>query len=334
MLSHWLSPSAIYQNDFKSPFFQKSHKDGKDFPNIEDSGLVLMGIQDKFADEVRNQLHKLNNHFSNLESADIGNFNSCKETNLLMAAASLLENNNIPIFLGTDCNFIKQLQNEFDFKFTCISNNVPYAQFNDLNLNILAYQRHLCDYKTLKHIEDFSLDSLSLGKLRSNLHMLEPILRDTEALYLNINAVRCSDAPNSNSSLPFGLNAEEVCQMMRYAGSSNKLKAVIIDISGLDLNNFLVEAKLIAACLWYLMEGKNLSNIEHPSNNTDYSQYIVNLAEYDTDLIFVKSNFSNKWWLKTIDESQNETYISCAHEEYQLTINSEIPERILRYVLI
>jgi len=334
MLSQWLSPSAIYQKDFKSLFFQKSHKDEKDFPNIDDSSLVLVGIQDKFSDEVRNQLNKFSNHFSNLECSDIGNFKSCEENDLLSVAKSLLGYKNIPIFLGTDCNFVKELQNYFDFKLTCISNDVPCPNFDNEKINFLAYQRHLWDYKTLKHIEDFSLDSLSLGKLRSNTHMLEPILRDTEVLYLNLNAIRSSDVPHSNNSLPFGLNAEEVCQMMRYAGSSNKLKAVVVDISGLDLTNYLVEAKLVAACFWYLMEGKNLANIEHPNNTADYSQYIVNLAEYDTDLIFIKSNLSNKWWLKTIDDSQNETYISCAHEEYQLTINSEIPERILRHVLI
>ena len=53
------------------------------------------------------------------------------------------------------------------YKVTYIGNSLlPFEQHSE-NQSFLGYQRHLCDYRSLKYVEEFCPDSLSLGQMKS-----------------------------------------------------------------------------------------------------------------------------------------------------------------------
>ncbi len=66
-------------------------------------------------------------------------------------------------------------------------------------------------------------DVSRLGHIQSKLEEAEPILRNADILSFDISAIRQSDAPACATTTPNGLYGEEACQVMRYAGMSDKL---------------------------------------------------------------------------------------------------------------
>ena len=82
-------------------------------------------------------------------------------------------------------------------------------------------------------------DSYRLGQIRDKIEDAEPIIRQADMLSFDITSIKHADAPANPNALPNGLYAEEACQIMRYAGMSDKLTSLGIyelnpafDISG------------------------------------------------------------------------------------------------------
>ena len=168
---------------------------------------------------------------------------------------------------------------------------------------------------------------LSLGTLRVNKRILEPILREVNYLHFDLAALRYADCQGKSGILPTGLYAEEACQIMRYVGEGLKLKLISIDTSGLD-EACAIEASLVAELIWYLHEGMEQKSIDHPALSSDFKEFVIEMNEIDHSLIFLQSNKSGKWWLQK--EKSSHQYISCAYEEYEQTINNDLPDRLLK----
>lgn len=66
--------------------------------------------------------------------------------------------------------------------------------------------------------------------------------------------MRYSDAPNTNGTLPSGLNAEELCQIMKYVGTADDLTAVFISCD-IIADKYQPEASLIAESILVFYEG-------------------------------------------------------------------------------
>jgi len=107
------------------------------------------------------------------------------------------------------------------------------------NYSHVGYQTYLNDSKAVEVLEGLNFDCHRLGLIRANLEQTEPILRDADALSIDISCVRQADAPAHAQASPNGFSAEELCQITRYAGLSDKLTTLgIYEINpGYDNNH-------------------------------------------------------------------------------------------------
>jgi hypothetical protein len=86
---------------------------------------------------------------------------------------------------------------------------------------------------------------------------------------------------------------------------------------------------LAAQAIWYFMEGLSFRKNENPQK-AGSKKFIVSLSGGNNNIIFYKSNSSDRWWveLPVINPVTEKNYlISCSYEDYQRACNSEIPDR-------
>ena len=329
MLSNWLSPiSATQCNNY---FDDKFSCQGN-FPNLKDAKIVVFSREHKFSEAVRISFEKFYNHFD-AKIVDIGNLNSLNATSNYQVISELQDGYILPVLIGVDVDSFKEfcqamlLEGKLN-NCAFISNMVSMPN-ESFNISNIGFQRHCIPKFRFHEVMESNTPGLSLGSLRSSQNILEPILRESNYVHFDLASLRKSDCPAFEKSLPTGLYAEEACQIMRYAGEGLRLKLVTIDTDGLDDTSF-SETSLVAELIWYLHEGVDKLAKDHPSYSKDFKEYIIELNEIDHSLIFAQSLKSGKWWLKTDNDSN--TYISCAYEEYQQTIENEIPERLLKLI--
>jgi len=272
------------------------------------------------------------NHFKNIIVFDGGhiiNTNNIKN----IAFYSLIENKIcLPIFIGFDSKFISDVLEKSEFSFCQISNNTktPSPKYNLDNTSYVGYQRHLSTYDETLYLENNSYRSISLGKMRTYPSLTEAILRDTQLSYINFNVIKWSECRYAEGNLPTGMTTEEICQIAHQLGGAPELNALLIDGGQLINNSY--ELGLIAAeFVWYYLEGLNMKFASHPKNSDDFSEYLVVSEHMEVDIVFLKNNAHGYWWLK-IETDNTPHYLACTYEEYQSTLNDEIPDRILKFI--
>jgi hypothetical protein len=334
MLKHWLTPVSKSETDhsFFNLTYSESNFEAVELDNID---CALIGFNTAICNQVRSYLNGFHNHFRNIRIADLGNCRKTEAEFILPVIDELINTGVIPVLVGADINLASILSKKTGQSIKVIANNIPdELNISNGNLSYIGYQRHLIAYDVMSTLDEKCNNALSLGKLRSNINLLEPLMRDTTLAYIHLNSVRSSDAPGVGTSYPSGLTTEEMCQIMKFAGTADTLKIVAIDTDTLT-SSHVTDSKLIAEAIWYLFEGMNARIADHPEKTKDYHEFLVSLPEIDTDISFVKSTLTNKWWMKLPDQSTNEVmYIACAYEEYQQSISgTEIPDRLMKFLL-
>ncbi|MEE9439658.1 MAG: hypothetical protein V3V14_11700 [Saprospiraceae bacterium] len=329
MLNNWLSPVS---SDTLSTYFDSSYEKINNFPNLRDIRVVFFSKQEKSVNSVRNALSKLYNNFS-VPIIDIGNLNKENPSFIYQVISELQDGNILPILVDVSkqdfIELAKAMVAEEKLKKATFVSNCISPLSNNYSTNNIGYQRHFNPAHLLQDVLNSDSAGLSLGELRSKQHVVEPILRETNYLHFDISAIRKSECPSISNSLPTGLYTEEACQIMRYAGEGSRLKLVTFDTHNLDANNE-IESMIVAELIWYLQEGLDLNIQQHPSITTNFKEYIIELNELNHSLKFFQSTSNGKWWLKT--ENSSNIYTACSFEEYQATINNELPARLLKLI--
>lgn len=327
MLSNWLSPIS---SELCNNYFNDHYSCQGNFPDLTSAKVVVFSREHKFSSAVREVLGNLHNHFDTT-IVDIGDLSSSNASTIYQVVSELQDGYILPVLLGVDLDcfleFCQAMHLEKKLNnCTYVSNQISLSQDNFAIENI-GYQRHVIPKFQFQEVLDSSTPGLSLGALRGNQRIIEPILRECNYFHFDMAVMRKSDCPNVKNALPTGLYSEEACQILRYVGEGLRLKLVSFDTSGLDENSD-NEALMVAELIWYLHEGVEVRPKDHPAFSDDFKEYIIELNEVDHSLIFAQSNKSGKWWLKLENESNR--YVSCAYEEYKQTIENEIPERLLK----
>ncbi len=327
MLNNWLTTVL---NEYTSSYFTDIFHSKEHFPNLENAKVVLFTKDDEFCNLVRLKMNRLCNHFKTT-IVDIGNLNTNNNSSIYQVISELQDGYITPVLLGVDqkafLEFCNAMNLEKKLDTAAFVSNTAVIPTNEFSIDNIGYQRHLLPKYTLDELHDTSTSGLSLGTMRTNQKILEPILREVNYLHFDLAAIRSSDCPNKANTYPTGLYAEEACQIMRYAGEGLRLKLITIDTNGFD-GNAEIAALLTSELLWYLHEGIELRSIEHPALSENFKEFVIEMNEIDHSLIFLQSTKSGKWWLKK--ENNTNEYISCAYEEYQQSINHELPERLLK----
>ncbi len=328
---------------------------------------VLIGITEKrnsickddanLPDLIRKKLYTFSSPGSNKKIADLGNFingNSLEDTyfGLRYVLAFLLKKNIIPVLMGGSNHiaFAAYLAYESikkNISITAISSRIDLLQSEDdlhesylnkilnfkgdhlFNYSILGFQTCFVSKQELELLDKLYFDSYRLGSVRNNLRDIEPVMRDTDFLAFDLSSIKQSDAPGSSNPSPNGFYSEEACQISRYAGISDKLTSFgIFEIcTEKDINEQTIN--LSAQIIWYFLEGLNYRIKEYPLNNPgSFTKYIVTLEGKGEDLVFYKSQESNRWWLEIPSTLYNsKVIIASSYDDYQKASNQELPDR-------
>lgn len=202
------------------------------------------------------------------------------------------------------------------------------------NYSHVGYQTYLNDSKTIEVLEGLNFDCHRLGLIRANLEQTEPILRDADALSIDISCVRQADAPAHAQASPNGFSAEELCQITRYAGLSDKLTTLgIYEINpGYDNNH--QTTQLAAQMVWYFIEGFYNRVGDYPLTLDEHMKFTVHLEDTDHELIFWKSKKTERWWME-LPFGDKEKYgrnqlVPCSFEDYEGACEQELPDRWMK----
>ncbi len=164
------------------------------------------------------------------------------------------------------------------------------------NLSILGYQTYMVDPANLELMEKLFFDVHRLGSLNADIKLSEPYFRNADIVSFDFNAVRNAAAPGTAS--PNGFTGDQMCQMARYAGLSDKTTALgfFNYDPGRDVDG--QSAALLAQMIWCAIDGFSLRQKEFPLySKKNFVEYKVHLPEGNDELLFYKSKRTDKWWL-------------------------------------
>lgn len=340
--------------------------------NIENFNMAIIGIVNDHIKQkensakgllkIRQHLYSLTSFNKQIKIYDLGNLkrgNSLKDHSIGLrdVIIELLTLNIIPIIIGSSediiyPNYLAYQKLEKKINLVSIDSKIRVyenrekefksalwkimVENNDslLFFSNIGYQSHFVNSKIIKYISDQFYFSYRLGYIRSKIKEVEPIFRDADIIGLNISSVRQSDAFGQQDPSPNGYYGEEICQLARYAGLSTKLSSFgIYDYnSSLDINS--QTANLIAQIIWYFIDGFINRTVEYPyESERNYKKFIVNLDNIKQELIFYKSEKTNRWWVEVPAIKSNSSkyiLISCTYDDYVEAGNGDIPERWLK----
>ena len=202
------------------------------------------------------------------------------------------------------------------------------------HLSLLGGQAHFLDQTALKKAKPGRVDFMRLGELKTELREAEPLLRDADVLFAHPRAIKSSDAPGVAQLSPSGLFSEEICQLMRYAGMSDKLIAMGIFGYEQPLDQRNQTAGVIAQMLWYFLQGLDQRKGDFPVSTDGLVEYVVDAKDAGFQWTFWKSNKTGRWWIQvpvpTNEREQRHRLVPCSFTDYQETSKGELPDRLVQ----
>lgn len=242
---------------------------------------------------------------------------------------------NINITIADNCIDLKQEPGNPDDE-SFLLNIFRYEPSYIFNFSQVGYQTHLSSQNAVELLDKLHFDSFRLGKVRSAIDEMEPVLRNSNLFSFDMSVVRLSDAPGNRCAGPNGLFAEEACQLASYAGQSE-----MVDSFGLYGCNPSVDqgnqsAQLAADIIWYFMNGFYNRKHDFPSDeDPDYVKFTIHFKENKYELNFWKSKKSDRWWMEVpaANKQRNQKkfhLLPCSYSDYQMACREELPERWIR----
>lgn len=341
--------------------------------NIEEADIAIMGVPEVrntyrnpscslAPDEIRRQFYQLYNWRKPVRILDLGNLRLGQTVEDTYSAVSevvayLVENKVIPIILGGGndlayANYrayelLERVVNVVDID-ACFDLGTETAPIRSdayvnklvlqqpnflLNYSNIGYQSYMNSPESVNMMESLYFESYRVGFMRRNLEEVEPVVRNADMVSLDISAVRRPDAPGCPHNSSNGFYGEEICQISKYVGLSDKLSSFGIyeyDPT-LDFNN--QTSQLIAHILWYFVEGfLYRMNDGQFKNKDDYRQFNVSVSGALDELVFFNSRKSGRWWVivpmyqKDSDHVQN-YYLPCSKRDFDLACEDKISDR-------
>ena len=365
-----VSDSLSRKPHVHNSFFMHINHYGETFPDLKGIQIAIIGLTEsrgklenegmgEAASAIREKLYALKKGQSPYKIADLGNLRpgvDLQETYIRIKSLGeyLMKQQILPIFLGGshDLDYGQYLSYEGMKKLISMltvdakidmedegqpndvhSQDIILHQPNFLfNYCQLAYQSFLTDRDLVNVMEKLYFDHVRLGQLRDNFKEIEPLIRNADLLSFDVCAIQSADAPGAADAQPFGLTAEEACQICWFAGMNEKLSSFGVygyQPSFDDSRN--KTASVIATMIWYFIEGFYHRKDSLSFKSTDYIKYTVSLDSKPSILIFYKSKLSGKWWMEIPRGEQEkfdrDTIIPCSYQDYLTAQKGEIPER-------
>jgi formiminoglutamase len=190
--------------------------------------------------------------------------------------------------------------------------------------NHIAFQSYFVHPRMLETLDKLRFDCIRLGHVREAIEETEPVLRQSHFLSFDISAIAHAFAP-ANRKTTNGLQGDEACTIIRYAGMSPELRTVGIYGYDPDKDPDLLTARQIAQMIWYYFDGYAKGKREAPLAHKDaFNEFHLSFAEVEAQ--FLQSKKTGRWWMQLPDER----YIACSYGDYVCASNNQIPERWFR----
>ena len=356
----------------------KAYVAGAALPEMPKSGLVIVGVgEDRGAElnagccaapnEIRRMLYQLALPCKNAEVVDLGNIVEGQTTDdtyyaVAEVVAAVVANDSTLILLGgsQDLTYaaykgyemlnrimnITTIDSRFDLEDndeitsrTWLKNIVmqtPNYLFFHANV---GYQTYFVGDNYIELMNDLNFDAYRLGDVQNNLDRAEALIRNADLLSVDIGAVRQSDAPANGAPSPHGFYGEELCQMMRYAGNSDKMRCLGIFEMNPMYDNHGQTAHMLAQALWYFIEGfynrPHDNPLMYPEN---CKHYFVTREDMGIVIHFFKGKQSDRWWVQVPCDNEalqeiysNQLMLACTYSDYEQCMKGEIPSLWWRY---
>jgi arginase family enzyme len=190
--------------------------------------------------------------------------------------------------------------------------------------NHIGFQSYYVHPRMLETMDKLHFDCFRVGSVKESIDEMEPVIRNSSLFSFDITSIANAYAPAGSIS-PNGLNGEEACVLMRYAGMSPNVNT--IGIYGYDVQHDRddLTAKQIAHMIWYVLDGRSRARREAELDEKDsFNEYHTAFAEVETT--FLQSKKTGRWWMQLPDKK----FIACSYKDYLLASSNEIPERWLR----
>ena len=332
-------------------------------PSVENADIVIIGVKEQrgarlnneelfAADEIRKQLYLLHYWHSEINITDLGNVKTGATLQDSYAAIKtvveeLLDMHKTVIILGgshdiTLAQYDSYKKTGTPVEVTCIDATIDLRSESlvrsenflldmltlEPNLvrhyNHIGFQSYFVHPRMIETLDKLRFDCYRLGVVQQNLEEMEPVLRNSNMVSFDVNAIKNSESPASILS-PNGFNGTEACTLIRYAGMSANVTSLGIYGYNPAEDKHNLTAKQISQMIWYFIDGRNKCLRESNLNErSEFLEYHTAFAEVET--IFLQSKKTNRWWMQLPDKK----FIACSHDDYMKASNNQIPERWLR----
>lgn len=363
--------------DYLSDHIDAYRIDG-DFPNLHESKLVMFGVSEDRASvrnkgcadaarHVRTKLYGLASPSDAVSMADLGDLipgATPADTYVALAHVSseLLAMGKTIVVLGggqdlTYALYMGYVQQAHIINIASIDPRFDLGDGEEINSrnylkhivmhrpNYLfhhtnvAYQTYLVGQKYVELMQELRFQAKRLGDVQQNLVACEPVMRNADLVTVDMAAVRQGDSPANGDPSPHGLYGEQLCQLMRFAGMSDKTTTLLLSELNPVYDRDEQSAHLAAHALWFFIEGYYGRQNDFPyRDKQNYKRYSVQLQEIASPMQFYKSKKSDRWWMEVPcdDEERRAHYgqhllIPCTYSDYERAMQNEIPETWLLY---
>ncbi|MBV6485124.1 MAG: Formimidoylglutamase [Flavobacteriales bacterium] len=312
---------------------------------------------------VRKYLYRLNKLNGSAKIIDFGNLkvgSSLNDTYFALSSIieELLKLNILPIIIGgsqdlTYANFLAYKNLEQTVNLVSIDSHFnlgePDEEINSnnfltkiilhqpnflFNYSNIGFQTYFVDSTEIDLMGKLFFDVYRLGQVQKNIEDVEPIVRNADIISIDVSAIRQSESPGNANASPNGFYGEQACQISRYAGLSDKLTSIGFYEVNPEFDNNGQTAHLVAQMIWYFIDGVNNRKKDFPvGSRKTYTKYRVNIQNGENELIFYKSDKSERWWMDVPYPShqkikyERHLLVPCSYKDYQTACDDEMPDR-------
>jgi formiminoglutamase len=314
------------------------------------------------ADYVRENFYKLFQGDYSAKIVDLGNIkkgNTIEDSYFALTdvLAQLLKKNIIPIVIGgsqdlTYCNYLAYQKMEQTINIVAVDSSFDIGEGDKtldsqsylskiilhkpnilFNFSNIGYQTYFVEQNSIELMKKLFFDTHRLGQVRKKMEDVEPIVRNADVLSFDISAIRQSDAPGNGNASPNGFYGEEACQITRYAGMSDKLSSIgFYEINpAFDTNK--QTAHIVAQMIWYFIDGFYNRKQDYPIvDKSEYTKYRVSIKDHEHEIVFYKSNKSDRWWMDVPYPVNHQLkferhhMVPCSYSDYETACSDEMPD--------
>ena len=347
------------------------------FPDLDNAHLALLGVKEDRGsvdnrgcaaapDPIRHYLYRLAKPHEEMHIVDLGNITPGAEQRdtyfaLIEALHQLIEKGLTVIILGGSDDLVFPIYKAYEVLGRVINicsvdshfnleggeeiNSRNYLQhiilqqpnylFDFMNV---GYQTYFVGQEMIQLMEELKVSTRRLGEVQVKMENAEPLIRYSDVVAVDINAVRQSDAPANAAPSPHGFYGEQLCQLARFAGMSDKPSCMGFFEMNPTRDHNGQTAHMLAHAVWFFIEGFYYRQNDFPHRDKQfYKRFTVELREHGLDIVFYKSLKSDRWWMEVPyngerqEQYQRHLLIPCTYSDYQQAQQNEVPELWWKY---